>query len=89
MLSPRIRTLAAVAVGALVVLGSVSDAFAIRNRYTNQQAQGFAALFFDEFGQPYGYAGNGYDGAPAYGPEGYDRPFRPYRGRRHVRGYDE
>lgn len=89
MLSSRTKTLAAVAVAALAVLGSVSDAFAIRNRYTNQQAQGFAALFFDEFGQPYGYARDGYDDGPGYGPDGYDRPFRPYRGRRHVQDYDE
>lgn len=89
MLSSRLKTLAAVAVASVVVIGSVSDAFAIRNRYTNQQAQGFAALFFDEYGQPYGYAGEVYDDGPAYAREGYDRPFRPYRGRLHMQDYDE
>ena len=90
MLSNRTRTLASASVAALVILGSASSAFAIRNRYTNQQAQGFGAYLFGDYGR-YGYAEDGYDvvEGPAYGPYGYDRPYRPHGRRRPIYGYDE
>ncbi len=82
MPSPRTRRLATIAVTTLAILGSASQASAIRNRYTGQQNEGFGAYFFDGYGRPYGY----YE--PAYRPYGDDRPVRPYRHRRPVYDYD-
>lgn len=88
--SSRKTLLTAAAVATLVTIGSASDAFAIRNRYTNQQAQGFGAYFFGDYAQPYGYGeSDDGDGGGSYYRRGYDRPIRPYRGRRPIYGYDE
>lgn len=88
MSSSRMKTLTAVTLATLAIAGSASDAFAIRNRYTNEQAQGFGAYFFGDYGRPYGYGddGYGYDEGPVYGD---DRPIRRHRWRRPVYGYDE
>lgn len=84
MPSHRLRRLAATTVTALAVIGSASDAFAIRNRYTGQQNEGFGAYFFGAGGWPYA---EDVPYEPAYRPSGYDRPVRPYRHRRPV--YDD
>lgn len=88
MPSSRIRRLTTIAVTAVAVLASASDAFAIRNRYTGQQNDGFGAYFFGGYGYGRPYA---YDEpyGPAYRPYRFHGPFRPYRYRGPVYGYDE
>ena len=51
MLSLRLRRSLAVALVALSASAVATDAFAIRNRYTNEQNEGFAALFVEAFGR--------------------------------------
>lgn len=79
MPSSRLKKLATAAAAALVIVGSVSEAFAIRNRYTNQQNEGFAALLFGDYGEfedaPY---------EPAYRPYRYGRPIRSDHRRHHA-----
>ena len=77
MSSSRPRKLATAAAAALVVVGSASNAFAIRNRYTNQQNEGFTAYLFGGDGR---FDDAPYD--PAYRADRDGRPIRPHY-RRH------
>lgn len=79
MTAPHIRMLASIVMAALAVAVSASDAFAIRNRYTGQQNDGFGYYFFGGYGRPYAF---GDIDEPAYRPYGYGHPVRPYRHRR-------
>ena len=77
MLSSPTQRRAAVAFLAIAMTGAATDAFAIRNRYTNEQNEGFAALFLEAFGRP-GFA----DDQPIY------RGRRPLRGEWNHRSAD-
>lgn len=89
MMSP-LRTMLAATVATIVVISSVSDAFAIRNRYTNRQAQGFAAYFFNDYREPYRYADGGDDGYfPADHRYGSRHAFRRHQVARPFYGDDE
>lgn len=51
MLSSRLQRRVVLGLMALAVTSFATDAFALRNRYTNEPTEGFAALFFEAFGR--------------------------------------